>query len=186
MAAVDEHHQLDRLRPAELDQRVERGANRPPGVEHVVDQQDPLVVDGERNLGAADDRLGADRVPHQVVAVERDVEGAGGHLVLVDALRMAGEPPGERHAARADADQRQLLQAAVALEDLVRDARQRPPDAVGVHHDRHTAFADSEGAAELGMTGRRVGATSGAAASGATIGMSTSSHSRWSALKSEP
>ena len=38
---------------------------------------------------------------------------------------------------RADADQRELLDAAVALENLVRDARQRPAHAIGIHHDRH-------------------------------------------------
>ena len=81
VAAVDQHDELNRLRPAELDQRVERRANRPAGVEHVVDQQDPLVVDRERNLGAADDRLRADGVAHQVVAIERDVERAGRHVV---------------------------------------------------------------------------------------------------------
>jgi hypothetical protein len=47
------------------------------------------------------------------------------------------EPPGERDAARADADKRDLLEAAIALEDLVRDARQGTPDTIGVHHDRH-------------------------------------------------
>ena len=52
--------------------------------------------------------------------------------------RMMGrEPSRERHAARPDADQRELLDAAVALEDLVRDARQRATDAVGVHYDSH-------------------------------------------------
>ena len=30
VAAVDEHDQLDRARPAEVDQRVERRADRPP------------------------------------------------------------------------------------------------------------------------------------------------------------
>ena len=84
MAAVDEHDQLDGARPAEVDERVERGANRPAGVEHVVDQQDPPVVDRERNLGAAHDRLRPDGMAHQVVAVERDVERAGRHLVAVD------------------------------------------------------------------------------------------------------
>ena len=137
MAAVDEHDQLNRLRPAEVDERVERGANRPPRVQHVVDQQNLLVVDRERDLGAADDRLRPDGVAHQVVAVERDVERAGRHLVLVDLADRARQAPGDRHAARPDADQRQLLDAAVALENLVRDARQRPAHAVGVHYDGH-------------------------------------------------
>ena len=49
----------------------------------------------------------------------------------------AREPPRERHAARADADERDLVEAAVAFEDLVRDARQRARHPVGVHYLRH-------------------------------------------------
>ena len=47
------------------------------------------------------------------------------------------EAPGERHAARPDADEAELLDAAIALENLVRDARERAAHAVGVHHDGH-------------------------------------------------
>ena len=79
--AIDEHDQLNRLRPPEIDQRVERRPRRPARVEHVVHEQDLLVVDRERDLGAADERLRADGVPHQVVAIERDVERAGGNVV---------------------------------------------------------------------------------------------------------
>ena len=43
----------------------------------------------------------------------------------VISLMAAREAPGERHAARADADERELVDAAVALENLVRDARER-------------------------------------------------------------
>ena len=60
-----------------------------------------------------------------------------GIVVLIDLANRLREPPGERHAARADADQRELLEAAVALEDLVGDAREGTPDADGVHDDRH-------------------------------------------------
>ena len=84
MAAVHEDDQLDRLRPSELDERVERRANRPAGVEHVVHEQDALVVDRERDVGASDDRLGADGMAHEVVPVERDVERSGRNVVLAD------------------------------------------------------------------------------------------------------
>ena len=76
VAAVDQDDELDGARPAEVDERVERGAGGAAGVEHVVDQDDGAVVDRERDLGAPDDRLRAHRLPHQVVAVEGDVEGA--------------------------------------------------------------------------------------------------------------
>src|SRR5262245_16285708 len=65
MAAVDQDHELDGSRPSEVDQRVERGARRPAGVEHVVDEDYRPVVDGERDLGLADERLRPDRGPHQ-------------------------------------------------------------------------------------------------------------------------
>ena len=80
-------------------------------------------------------------VPHQVVAIERDVERAGRHVVAVDLLERAREPPGDRHAARADADERELVEAAIAFEDFVRDARQRARHAVGVHHLGHGHLA---------------------------------------------
>ena len=80
---------------------------------------------------------GADGGAHQVVAVERDVERAGRNLVLVDLADRVRQAPGQRHAARADADERERLEPAIALEDLVRDARQRPLDPHRVHYDRH-------------------------------------------------
>ena len=40
-------------------------------------------------------------------------------------MRLA-QPPGERHAARAQPDEHEVARAAVALQDLVRHARDRP------------------------------------------------------------
>ena len=59
--------------------------------------------------------------------------------MAVDLVNRLRNPPGQRHAARPDAHERQLLDAAVALEHLVRDAREGPAHAVGVHHDGHGA-----------------------------------------------
>ena len=42
VAAVDEDRELHRAGPAELVERVERGAHRATGVEHVVDEHDDL------------------------------------------------------------------------------------------------------------------------------------------------
>ena len=78
-----------------------------------------------------------DRVPHQIVAVERDVERAGRHVVAADLLDAPRQPARERHAAAADADERQLLDPAVALDDLVRDPGKGPAHAIAVHHERH-------------------------------------------------
>src|SRR5438093_8704564 len=56
MAPVDEDRELDRLRPPEVDERVHGGADGPAGEEHVVDEEDPFPLDGERNVGPVDQR----------------------------------------------------------------------------------------------------------------------------------
>jgi hypothetical protein len=73
-AAVDEHRERDARRPAEVVQLVDGGADRPAGVEHVVDEDDVAAVDVERQLGVR----GAAREPalREVVAVQRDREHA--------------------------------------------------------------------------------------------------------------
>ena len=144
VSAVDEHDELNGPRAAEVDQRVERGANRPPGVEHIVNEQNHPVVDVEGNLGAPDERLRADGLAHQVVAIQRDVERAGGHVGIRDAIELHGNPSRQRDAALADADERQVIDAAVALDNLVGDARERSRHAVGVHHDWHGASGSAK------------------------------------------
>ena len=54
-----------------------------------------------------------------------------------DPLELGRNAARQRHAALADADERQVVDAAVALEDLVRDARERARHAIGIHDDRH-------------------------------------------------
>ena len=76
--------------------------------------------------------IGAWADPRQVVAIEGDVERPDRDrctLVLLDQRR---QPPCERDAAAADADEDERVGAAVALDDLVRDARQRAADLIGV------------------------------------------------------
>ena len=77
MSAVDQHGELHAARPAEVHQRVERGAHRAPGVEHVVDQHDLAVVERKADVGALHLRLL--RRARQIVAVERDVDDAARH-----------------------------------------------------------------------------------------------------------
>ena len=137
MSAVHQHDELNRLWPAEFEQRIERRADGPPGIEHIVDQQDALVVDGELDVGVAHDRLRADGVAHQVVAIERDVERPDRHLGAADAGHQRGQAPRERHTAPLDADERQFLDAARPLEDLVGNARQRATDPIRIEHYRH-------------------------------------------------
>ena len=73
VAAVDEHGELDPLGPAVVEQRFDRGADRPAGVEDVVDEDDPHAVEREGQLGRADRRAHA---IGDVVAIERDVDRA--------------------------------------------------------------------------------------------------------------
>jgi hypothetical protein len=79
---------------------------------------------------------------HQVVPIQRDVERAGGHVVPVDVGDRSREAAGNRNAAGPDADQRELLDTAIAFENLVRNPGQRSPDPIGIHHHRHGRSSD--------------------------------------------
>ena len=82
-------------------------------------------------LGRAD--LGLGQPLEDVVAVERDVDGAElGRLGSPASAMKLGQPLGQRHARGADADQHQVADAGVALDDLVRDALERANDAGAV------------------------------------------------------
>ena len=67
-----------------------------------------------------------------------------GHVDAGELAELCGEPRGNRHAARANADERQIFDAAIALEDLVRDAGEPARHAIRVHHDRHDGLADTK------------------------------------------
>jgi hypothetical protein len=128
-----ENREPDGLRAPEVDEGVHRGADRPAGEQHVVDQQDAAAVDRERDVGAL--HLGVLQAAVKIVAVERDVDDAEGDLrPVLDVLDRLAQALRQVDAARADADQRQLLGALVALEDLVRDAHHRALDRGRVHH----------------------------------------------------
>ncbi len=76
----------------------------------------------------------AGRAQPQVVAVHRDVKGADRHLAALDGGDPLGEPAGQGDAARGDAEQDEVRAGLGALEDLVRDARQRALDIGGVQN----------------------------------------------------
>ena len=78
-----------------------------------------------------------------VVAVEGDVDRAERDLLPAPLLDQRREPLGERDAARVDADEGELGQVVVALDDLVRDARERAAEALGVQQSlRRRAVGD--------------------------------------------
>src|SRR5579885_3359476 len=139
VASVHQDRELDLGRPAEVDQPVHRRAGRPAREEHVVHQHDGQARDVEGDRRLPEHRLLL--AERQVVAVERDVQLADGHLRLLDLLDPLGQPVGEVHAAGADADQREPLGPAVALEDLVRDPGQGAGHLAGVHDQPLGRFA---------------------------------------------
>ncbi len=132
MPTVDEHGELDACRPAVVEQRLDRRADRPTGVEHVVDEDARLPLEREVELGAAHERLWVERrlpAPHEhVVAVERDVDGAERRLDLAALGDERLQPPCERNAAGMDPDEREALEIAGALDHLVREPGEGAPE----------------------------------------------------------
>ena len=101
-AAIDEHGELDARRPAEVVQLVEHGANRAPGEEDVVYEDDRPAFDTEwqlRRVGAGDEAARA-----EIVAVQRGRD----HAVRAGKMQIALQPLGKPRAARPDADQHRI------------------------------------------------------------------------------
>ena len=95
------------------------------------------IVEIERNVRAAYQRLRPDRLAHQVVAVERDVERSRRDFVARDLTQRTGDTTGDGHAARTHADQRQIFDAFVSFDDFVSDSSEGAADAVRIHDDGH-------------------------------------------------
>jgi hypothetical protein len=79
--------------------------------------------------------------------MSRQPFGGGAALELLDLLADAAR---ERHAPAADPHQHQVVHALVPLHDLVRDAGDDPPQAVGVHDlgllaQRHASSREPSG-----------------------------------------
>ena len=102
MAAVDEHGEHHRLWTPEVDESVHRRADRAAGVEHVVDQNDDLVIDRLGKLRRFDHRLRRDG--GQIIAIQRDVQDAEGNRMSLHRLDLFGDALAYGDAATADAD----------------------------------------------------------------------------------
>src|SRR5262249_34240679 len=72
MSAVDQAGELDRLRAAEVDQRIHGGTRGAAREQHVVDEEDAAALDREGDVGALHPRRLEPAV--EVVAVEGDVD----------------------------------------------------------------------------------------------------------------
>src|SRR5581483_6576564 len=139
VAAVGEHGELNARRPAVVEEGLDRGADRPAGVEDVVDEDARLALEREVEPGGANDGLRVERrfaaADLDVVAVEGDVDGAEVDVRACEVLDQAAEPLRERDAAGVDADERDPVEVGVALEDLVGDAMKRPVEGFRIEED---------------------------------------------------
>ena len=134
MPPVNQDRQLDLSRPAQVNQPIHGGADRPPGEQDVVHQNDVQVRHVERNRGFSQDGL---IFPNpQVIAVERDVQLADRHLRAFDLLNPSRQPVCEVHPPGPDPDERDFLGAFIPLQNLVGDARQCPRHLTRIHHER--------------------------------------------------
>ena len=94
--------ELDRLGPPELGDRVERGADRAPGEQDVVDEDDDPPGHVDRDLGRAERLHGAQP---DVVPVEGDVERADGNGRPLEGSDGLGEPAGDGGTAGVEPDE---------------------------------------------------------------------------------
>ena len=153
MPAVDEHRELHRARATQLEQCLERGPRGAAGEQDVVDEHHDAVGD-VGDLGRSERR---DRSQPDVVAVEGDVERAGGHLDRLEARDRGADTAGERDAARVHADEHRVRRAVVALDDLVGDTGDGPAQVGGV---------EDTGAKHLPGTGLTLAVGTGASSPG--------------------
>ena len=145
MATVDEDSELDARRAAESEQRVDAGSDRAARVEDVVDENDGLALERERDARRPDDRLpvrGSAPVAHlHVVAMEGDVERSELQLAAASLGDQPAQAGRERDSASLDPDERDSVEIglavrvsglSIALDQLVGDPRQCPRDRIGI------------------------------------------------------
>src|SRR5262249_22214159 len=137
MATIDQNHELDAARAPEIYQRVECRADRAPRVQHIVHEDHAAVIDVERDLCSF--YLGLLAAATEIVAVQGDIDDAGRYVRMLDLADLRLQALGDVDATRTNADERQLVRALVALEDLVRNPGERPIDGLCVHHDAFVA-----------------------------------------------
>ena len=131
MAAVDQHGELYGARTAAGENRLDRGAHRAPGVDHIIHQYHVAPGHVEGQLRPAD---GGQLVfMAEIVPVKADVDAADRDLRALDAADVVAYPLGDRPAAPTDADKHDIVRALIFLYDLMGDAHQRPRERRFVH-----------------------------------------------------
>ena len=122
VAPVDEDDELDRTRPAILDDGVERGAGRASGKEHVVDEDHGPVGDVDVAIGPG----GQGHRAVAVVAVGPYIEPVDADVPVFDGADAAGERLGHDRPASFNPEDLYIARPPVALDDLVGEPAQRP------------------------------------------------------------
>jgi len=139
MSAVDQNRKLNLARPAEIHQTVECGADCPAREQNVVHQHDSAAVDGKRNTGLLEDGLWADG--GQIIPIEGDIERSDRRLAAGDRLDPRLQPKRQRHAARTNSDQCEVVEIAVSLDDLVGDAGNGAADLLRIENDHASGLS---------------------------------------------
>ena len=116
VATIQKDRQSNGPWTTNVGEAVEGGPDGSAGEEHVVDQDDELVIDGEGDFGLPHERLRSDL--GQIVSVEGDVESADRNRRTFDVLDLLREPSGQRDATSPDPDEHQIVCALGLLDDL--------------------------------------------------------------------
>ena len=137
--SVDEHCELDALGAAVIEERLDRRADRPPGVEDVVDEDDRLAFEREVERRRTDNGLCVQRraasANLNVVAVEGDVDRADRRRRPGPFLDETPQALRDRDTACLDPDECDTGEVGIRLDQLVRDPRERSREPVGVEQD---------------------------------------------------
>src|SRR6202000_2575578 len=97
MPPVDEGEELYPARPAVVEQRIQRGTDGAPGIEHIIDQNDVARIDVEADVALLHHRAYVAR--RKIVAVKADVQHAGINRMLLDVRNHLREALRQGHAA---------------------------------------------------------------------------------------
>jgi len=126
MSPVNQHAQAHSLGTPQVKKPVHRRTNRASRVEHVIHDDQVLVVDGKRNVAGLQDRLGG----HfgKVIAIESDIQRAHRHVNTIDAAHRLRDSSREGNAAAAHADQSQIRGAPAFFDNFVGYALNRAID----------------------------------------------------------
>lgn len=133
--AVHDNEKMDGCGTPEVHQCIEGRASRSPGKDDIIDENHitPGEVDG--NARFLDLRL--IQAEADIIPVHRDIKHSNGQRHIVLCSNTLGKTPGQVHAARLHADERERLARirlrVRELHDLLRHAVQRPPEITTRH-----------------------------------------------------